>query len=132
MNATIGVTAQQRLVIRCVGANPRVSAAELATALHLDPGTVSVTLARLARDGFVRRKRDPVDARRSTLELTVAGHAINRPSPGTVESAVDRPPADCSQVEHHEHATRARTADRPGDRGAEPDWLARVLRRRQG
>lgn len=88
MEQTIGVTAQQRLVLRCVGSYPGISSGRLAETLHLDPGTVSSSLRRLEAAGLLERRRDPADARRVLLGLTSEGHALNRRGEGTVEEAV--------------------------------------------
>jgi DNA-binding MarR family transcriptional regulator len=90
MVASFGVTAQQRMVIRCTGSYPRVTPGQLAAELHLDAGTVSATLARLEKRGIVTRRRHEEDGRRVAIELTAAGRALDRPQPGTVEHAVER------------------------------------------
>jgi hypothetical protein len=38
MEATLGISAQQRMMLRCLGAFPGITAGRLATVLHLDPG----------------------------------------------------------------------------------------------
>jgi DNA-binding MarR family transcriptional regulator len=88
MNAELGVTAEQRLILRCVGRAPGISAGRLAALLVLDAGTVSVTIARLSRRRLLERKRDPHDHRRVVLRLTPAGQAMIRSVAGTVEAAV--------------------------------------------
>lgn len=90
MERRLGVTAQQRLVIRCIGKYPGVTAGRLASLLHLDPGTVSATLNRLESKGLLVRRRDPRDKRRACLGLTAKGRALDRPAPATVEHAVER------------------------------------------
>lgn len=90
MERTLGVTAQQRLFVRCIGKYPGLTASQLAGVLHLDRGTVSVGLRRLAVKGLVTRHRDPKDNRRVSLGLTTKGHALDHPSPATVEFAVDQ------------------------------------------
>lgn len=90
MARRLGVTAQQRLVLRCLGAYPGLTPSQLAAVLHLDRGTVSVTLMRLEQRGLLRRRRDPADARRLTVALTKQGRALDRPTPGTVEAAVEQ------------------------------------------
>lgn len=90
MQKRIGVTAQQRLMLRCVGKYPGMTAGQLATLLHLDPGTVSAGLSRLELKGLLERRRDPRDQRRAALGLTAAGRALDRPAQGTVEDAVAR------------------------------------------
>lgn len=90
MERSLGVTAQQRLVIRCLGKYPGMTAGQLAGLLHVDPGTVSAALKRLEHKGLVLRRRDPKDRRRASLGLTEQGRALDQPSEGTVESAVER------------------------------------------
>lgn len=90
MERRLGITAQQRFVIRCVGAYPGITAGQLAALLHVDRGTVSATVGRLETRGLLERRRDPVDSRRVTLGLTAKGRALDVPTKGTVEEAVDR------------------------------------------
>jgi DNA-binding MarR family transcriptional regulator len=88
MEKRFGVTAQQRLLIRCVGAYPGMTAGQLAGVLNVDPGTVSAALRRLEQKQLVERRRDPVDSRRVALGLTQQGRALDTPAVGTVEAAV--------------------------------------------
>ncbi len=87
MEAAWGVTAQQRLIIRCVGTYPGMTATQLASQFHLDEGTVSAALGRLERKGLLERRRTQRDRRRLTIGLTAAGRAIDRVA-GSVEHAV--------------------------------------------
>ncbi|HVU05914.1 MAG TPA: MarR family transcriptional regulator [Polyangiaceae bacterium] len=88
MERTLGVTAQQRFVIRCVGKFPGITMGQLAGILHLDPGTVSATVKRLEARGLVSRRRDPRDSRRVCLGLTDDGRTLDELQAGTVEHAV--------------------------------------------
>ncbi|MFM2418808.1 MAG: hypothetical protein RL385_3531 [Pseudomonadota bacterium] len=90
MEKRLGVTAQQRLILRCVGKYPGMTAGHLASLLHVDPGTVSASLSRLEIKGLLERRRDPRDKRRASLGLTAKGRALDRPAAGTVEGAVER------------------------------------------
>lgn len=90
MEARIGVTAQQRLVIRCVGKYPGITAGQLAVVLQLDPGSVSATLKRLEARDLLTRRRDPSDRRRVTLGLTARGLLLHQPMEGTLEHAVEK------------------------------------------
>lgn len=99
MEATLGVTAQQRLIIRCVGKYPGMTSGQLATLLHLDPGTISTSLGRLERKGLLQRRQDHRDKRRVILGLTAAGRALDIPMPGTVEHVVERWLASASAEE---------------------------------
>lgn len=89
MDRTLGVTAQQRLFLRCIGKYPGMTATQLASVLHLDRGTVSVSLGRLLKKGLVTRRRQ-TDQRRVALSLTAKGRALERPTAGTVEHSVAR------------------------------------------
>ncbi|MFO0612498.1 MAG: MarR family transcriptional regulator [Polyangiaceae bacterium] len=88
MERDLGVTAQQRLIVRCIGKYPGVTAGQLAELLHVDPGTMSSALSRLVQKRLVRRRRDPVDKRRLTLALTETGRALDVPTVKTIEAAV--------------------------------------------
>jgi DNA-binding MarR family transcriptional regulator len=90
MQRQLGITAQQRLIVRCVGQYPGIAAAQLASVLHLDPGTISSALRRLESKRVLARRRDPRDMRRAGLALTAKGRVLARPSRGTVEKAVER------------------------------------------
>lgn len=90
MEKRLGVTAQQRLILRCVGKYPGVTAGHLAALLHLDPGTISASLNRLESKKLLERRRDPRDKRRVSLGLTASGRKLDRPANGTVERAVER------------------------------------------
>lgn len=90
MEKRLNVTAQQRLLLRCIGKYPGVTAGHLAELLCLDPGTVSASLNRLESRGLLDRRRDPKDKRRVALGLTAKGHVMDGPASGTVESAVEQ------------------------------------------
>ncbi|MBX7096298.1 MAG: MarR family transcriptional regulator [Myxococcaceae bacterium] len=89
MERRIGVTAQQRLIVRCVGAFPGMNAGQLARLLHLDPGTISAALGRLEAKRLLTRRSDAADRRRVTLRLTARGRALDVPTKGTAEEAVE-------------------------------------------
>ena len=90
MDRTLGVTAQQRLFLRCIGKYPGMTATQLASVLHLDRGTVSVSLGRLIKKGLVSGRRQKGDRRRVALSLTAKGRGLDRPTAGTVEHSVSR------------------------------------------
>lgn len=89
MERTLGITAQQRLVIRFLGRYPGITPSRLAALLRVDRSTVSTTLSRLVKKGFVSFRRDARDRRRVTLGLTATGRALDGPAPHTVEAAVN-------------------------------------------
>jgi DNA-binding MarR family transcriptional regulator len=88
MEARLGVTAQQRMLVRIVGRFPDITAGGLAELLHVHRGTVSVALNRLEKRGIIKRARDTTDGRRVTVGLTKRGKALDVLTSGTVESAV--------------------------------------------
>jgi DNA-binding MarR family transcriptional regulator len=90
MHDRMGITAQQRMFLRFVGKNPRISAGDLAAILHVERSTLSLALKRLEQRGLVARHRDKTDGRRTLIALTAAGRAYDRPALGTVERAVQR------------------------------------------
>jgi DNA-binding MarR family transcriptional regulator len=87
MEDELAVSAQQHWIIRCVGKYPGTTPGQVATQLHLDPGTVSAALRRLERKHLISRRRDPRDRRRVSLGLTRRGRAIYGAS--ALEHAVD-------------------------------------------
>ena len=90
MNATLGITGGQRLVLLVVERFPGVSAKDLARVLHLHPSTITGVLQRLEDKGLLQRKEDARDHRRVHLHLRKKGTAFTRHRAATVESAVTR------------------------------------------
>lgn len=88
MTTRIGLTGPQRFAVRCIGRRPGLAAGELASQLHLDPGTVTGILKRLEDARMIAREQDLADGRRMRLSLTRAGRAVDRRSAGTVEGAI--------------------------------------------
>jgi DNA-binding MarR family transcriptional regulator len=140
MQRTLGVTAQQRLFLRCVGKYPGMTAGTLAEVLHVDRGTVSVALGRLNKLGLVTRRPDPRDGRRTSLGLSARGRALTGPSEETVEHAVERVlgrarPADVKRVKAMLRQLAEELAGAPADRGPvarpRPGRPARGRRRSQ-
>lgn len=89
MYRTMGITAQQRMVLRLIAANPGISAGALAELLHIDRGTMSTMLGRLEERELVDRRRHSADARRTELELTSGGSRLANMEAVTIESAAD-------------------------------------------
>lgn len=90
MHDRMGITAEQRMVLRFLGKSPRMTAGELASMLHVEKSTLSLALKRLEEKGLVARSRDATDARKSRVVLTKEGRKFDRPTVGTVERAVER------------------------------------------
>jgi DNA-binding MarR family transcriptional regulator len=90
MHTRIGLTGPQRLVLRLIGRSPRVMPSELAELLHLDRGTLSGILARLASQKLLVRAPHPEDGRSVLMRLSARGRALDRETLGTVEACVRR------------------------------------------
>ena len=86
----LGITAQQRLIVRAIGKFPGLPPGQLASLLHLDPSTISAALVRLEAKGILERRRDARDRRRIALGLTARGRELDRPTARTIESTVKR------------------------------------------
>lgn len=103
MEQRLGITAQQRLVVRCIGQFPGMTAGQLAGVLHVDPGTVSAALSRLEAKALVARRKDPHDNRRVALGLTAKGRSLDLPAMETAEDAAEEllattPPSDLAKA----------------------------------
>ena len=90
MAKEIGVTGPQRLVVRLIGQVPGLAARDLAKTLGIHPSTLTGILARLEKQGLIRREVDGADRRKAQFELTAAGKRVDRERKGTVEAAVRR------------------------------------------
>lgn len=90
MEASLGITGPQRLVLRIVSQRPGLSPGEVARIAHLHPSTITGILQRLVKKGLLRRERDNKDHRRIRLRSQAAAREFVAASTGTVESAVTR------------------------------------------
>jgi len=90
MEAELGVTGPQRLVLRLVGRFPGTQAGHLARLLHIHPSTLTGVIQRLEKQGVLRKRLDPRDGRRVLLSLTDRGHALGAVTVGTVEHSIER------------------------------------------
>jgi DNA-binding MarR family transcriptional regulator len=109
MEATLGITGPQRLVLRIVTDRPGLSAGEIARVVHLHPSTMTGILERLVRKGLLRRERDRRDSRRIRLWPQAAAKRFVAASAATVESAVTRALAHVQGDRVH-HAREVLTA----------------------
>ncbi|MDP3500612.1 MAG: MarR family transcriptional regulator [Myxococcales bacterium] len=89
MEGRLGVTAQQRLLIRLVGRHGEVSAGTLAELLCVDASTVSTSLKRLEKRKMLRRSKDAADGRRTLVTLLPAGKALDRREGASIEGALE-------------------------------------------
>jgi DNA-binding MarR family transcriptional regulator len=89
MEKRLGLTAQQRFTLRCIGKYPAMTLGQLASLLHVDPGTASAAVKRLEDKRLIERRRDPRDKRRLRLGLTAQGRKFDRPEVYTLEHVVE-------------------------------------------
>jgi MarR family transcriptional regulator, organic hydroperoxide resistance regulator len=90
MGTTLGLTVPQRMALLLLGRNAGLRASELASLLHLDPGTISGIIRRLEAAGMLTRAGDAKDGRRQRLALTARGRRSNARRAGTFQAAVRR------------------------------------------
>jgi DNA-binding MarR family transcriptional regulator len=131
MEAVLGITGPQRLVLRIVSERPGLSPGEVARIVHLHPSTMTGILQRLVRKGLLRRVRDDTDRRRIRLHAQPGARGFVTASSGTVESAVTHAlrPIPVGRVRHAREVLSA-IATALADRGS-PAITARRRRRRQ-
>jgi DNA-binding MarR family transcriptional regulator len=72
------LSAHQASILDHLDSVEPTSLMDLAKHMGVTPSTMSLTLDRLARHGYIARRRDPKDKRRSALRLTEAGERIRR------------------------------------------------------
>jgi DNA-binding MarR family transcriptional regulator len=72
----VGVTGAQLFVLRELSAEPDLSIKRLSERTLTDPSSVSVVVSRLVSRGFVKRRRNPADARETVLTATDRGLAL--------------------------------------------------------
>lgn len=88
MEARLGVTGPQRLLLRIVGRFPGITAGEVARFIDAHASTVTGLVKRLRRRGLIRVEPDPADRRRVRLALSVAGRDVDVQASGTIEAAI--------------------------------------------
>jgi DNA-binding MarR family transcriptional regulator len=71
--APLGVTADQFVLLATLARGHALTQRELARRMPSDPSTVRAMLVLLEKQGLVKRKTHPTDARARTVSLTAAG-----------------------------------------------------------
>lgn len=74
--AEIGLTYTQYVTLLALWERDGRSVSELGAALHLDSGTLSPLLKRMATTGLIERHREDDDGRRVTIHLTETGRSL--------------------------------------------------------
>ncbi len=88
MDARLGITGPQRLVLKLVTQFPGLSPSDVARVLHLHPSTMTGILQRLVDKGLLARDSDRRDTRRARLRPRPRAARLTRRSERTVETAV--------------------------------------------
>jgi MarR family transcriptional regulator, organic hydroperoxide resistance regulator len=123
MQARIGMTGPQRLALRIVGRFPRMMPSELADLLHLDRGTLTGILERLAAQQLLVREPHQDDGRSVLLRLTARGRLLDRETAGTVEACVRRALASVprASIDAAKQVLEAVARELAREEGREPD-----------
>lgn len=81
-----GLSDQQWRVLRVLGENGTVETGRIARDAYILGPSLTGVLARMERDGLIRRERDPQDQRRTVVEATAKGHRLVEKLSHTVEA----------------------------------------------
>jgi MarR family transcriptional regulator, organic hydroperoxide resistance regulator len=88
------LTANQASILDHLDFNSPVTLFDLALHMGVTPSTMSISIDRVARLGYVKRKKDTKDGRKTNLTLTTQGHKIKESNsvldPNLVESILNR------------------------------------------
>lgn len=108
------LTYPQYLVMLVLWEGAPQSIGGLGARLHLDSGTLTPLVKRLAANGFVHRARDPSDERRVLVSLTEKGNALQTAAASIPQSLVEDLAMDQVELEHLrdalQHFVRVMTA----------------------
>ena len=80
-----GLSDQQWRVLRVLGEHGTVETGRVAREAYILGPSLTGVLARMERDGLVRRERDPADQRRTVVEATARGLKMVERLSGSVE-----------------------------------------------
>lgn len=123
----LDLTYPQYLVMLVLWQSSPQSIGGLGAKLHLDSGTLTPLVKRLAVNGLVDRARDPSDERRVLVTLTEKGNALRTAAAGIPQSLVEDLTIDRDEIEHMrdvlQHFVRVMTAS---DAPKSPDEQTRA------
>jgi len=80
-----GLSDQQWRVLRVLGEHGTVETGRVAREAYILGPSLTGVLARMERDGLVRRERDPADQRRTVVEATAKGRKMVQRLSATIE-----------------------------------------------
>ena len=81
-----GLSDQQWRVLRVLGEHGTVETGRVAREAYILGPSLTGVLARMERDGLIRRERDPADQRRTVVEATSKGLKLVEKLSRTIES----------------------------------------------
>jgi homoprotocatechuate degradation regulator HpaR len=81
-----GLSDQQWRVLRVLGEHGTVETGRVAREAYILGPSLTGVLARMERDGLVRRERDPADQRRTVVEATARGLKLVEKLSHTIEA----------------------------------------------
>ena len=97
----MGLTHPQYLVMLALWESSPRTAGDIASALYLEPATLSPLLKRLEAAGYITRQRNPEDERALAVRLTPAGQELRSQAervPGQVVERLGLPLAHLERV----------------------------------
>ena len=97
---SIGLTYTQYIVMMVLWEDKQLSVSHLGDRLHLDSGTLTPLLKRLAEKGLINRERSQQDERQVNLTLTQIGEALKGKAL-EIPQKISR----CVNLEHEEAVT---------------------------
>ena len=107
----LGLTHPQYLVMLALWERAPMSAGEIASALQLEPASLTPLLKRLDADGLLTRRRSDTDERRLVIALTDRGTALRRSAESIPGKVIEALGADVSELERlHEVLSSINTA----------------------
>jgi DNA-binding MarR family transcriptional regulator len=83
----LGINGREATVLAAIAGGDPISQGEIARAMNVDRTTMVALIDDLQVKGLVRRRQDPDDRRRNTVELTATGSDTARQAQTAVEQA---------------------------------------------
>lgn len=84
--APLGLFSASLGILLELWASDGLSQSDLVERLDIEQATVAGTLARMERDGLVRRRTDPADGRRQIVTLTVRAKSLEAAATATAQA----------------------------------------------
>lgn len=106
----LGLTHPQYLVMLALWERAPMSAGDIASALQLEPASLTPMLKRLEADGLLTRRRSESDERKLVVDLTATGRALRGRAESIPATVVDKLGVEMAELEElHAILTRINT-----------------------